>query len=1131
MKCRALTGRKLSKSIAFALLLGGLSHAGPMAAQEITFNLEEAEMQSVLPEFGRQAGLQIVAPSEGIEHVRARRIIGSMTPREALRLLLEGTGISIASDDGHTIALRAPRPTLASLASLTLPSAGTAAAQAAPAAEQRDPPASSKPSPEVVAKPNRPATMSTIEVVGTQIKRAAASDALLPIMGLDETKIEAVGAVNGDDIYRSIPQMGDVTFFSGNGTSSSNFARGDIAGANLRNLGPGNTLLLINGRRTVLHPTSQGDENAVPVFTYNVNTIPVPGLERVDVLLNGASAIYGADAVAGVVNNVLRDDYDGASISLQYGFGEGTGLRDRTISGLWGRNFHEMRGNFTLAYTYQDSTGLDSHDQWWTATRDRRFDFAGTRFEGFGSLNRTLGGYSRFANLTALHPGGVTQNGVALTTSAGFFHTQPSTNAGCIVQLTAETCIDDGSQDVAGADQNLRWDSQKEFPSSFDPEYNRLNLFATTKYDFDSGIGFFSELGYYRSRSHMLQPTASSISSQVAIVPASNYWNPFGATYLPDGSLNPNRLAGLNIPDEGVDVAIRGIKMERPSIVDVDHKQYRVLAGLRGLQFGFDWETALLYSEATAEDRMNAISSTALERRMSLSTPDAYNPFATTVNTDAAIDAISFEAVRATKSTLALWDFKASRPDLFSLPSGNIGLAAGVEVRRETQHDDRDPHVDGTITWTSLSGVEYPGDMYGVSPTPDTYGKRTVSGVYAELYIPLVSRDWEVPFVRSLDMQIAGRAEHYSDFGNVSKPKIAVGWEVLDGLSLRGSWSQAFRAPNLEQMNAAMIVRTNGRIDPLLCEADVRNGTLSSFSACAINYGISGNRMGNPDLKPETSDNVSGGVVFEPKFLPASVGKLRFSVDYFKYEQEGIIGMYGDTNHLALDYLLRVQGSSNPNVVRAEPNADDIARFAGTGLEPVGEVLYLVDQFVNLLPQRVRGVDFSAEWQSTETSFGTFNVALNGTRLIEFYREVSPDVQVLMDARAAGTINASTSIVGGGDLLMVNGKPKWKWTGISTWSMGGLQVGLTARYTGNYYDTFLVDSIGYYEPGSATYWNGHVKYEFGREGGWLSGTSIKLGVNNIEDRRPPVSTDTRGYLPLLYTGTPRYWYMNISKEF
>lgn len=1133
MKRRSLSGNHLCRSIAFALFACGVVNAAPLAAQEVDFDLRPAELRTVLPEFGRQAGLQIVAPSEGIEHVRTRAIKGTMNPREALSMLLEGTGVTITSDDGHTVALRASLPAMASLGGTN--AASSASSSQVAMATMQVAPAQTAVAQEQVPTPepsSRVSTMKTVEVVGTQIKGAAASEVLLPTLGLKPEQIEATGAVNGDDLYRAIPQMGDVTFFSGNGTSSSNFARGDVAGANLRNMGPGNTLLLINGRRTIVHPTTQSDENAVPVFTYNANTIPVTGLARVDVLLNGASAIYGTDAVAGVVNNVLRDDYDGASISMQYGFGEGTGLRDRSISGLWGHNFNEMRGNVTLAYAFQDSTGLHSYDHWWTITQDRRFDFIGTRFENFGSLDRRSVGFSRYGIFTALHPGGVTQDGVPLTTSGGLFHTQPTTNSGCIVAINTETCIDDGNQDSAGADRNLRWDAQKEFSASFDPEYDRVNLFFTSKYDFDNGLRLFSELGYYRSRSHMLQPTPSSISGQIAVVAASNYWNPFGAMYLPDGSLNPNRLPGLNIPEEGIDLQIRGLKMEQPTIVDVDHKQYRALGGLRGLHFGFDWETALLFSQATAMDSMNAISSTALERQLALATPDAYDPFGTlAINSDAALNAVTVNAVRATKSTLALWDFKASRPDLFTVPAGNIGLAAGVEARRETQRDDRDSRVDGTITWTSRSGIEYPGDMYGVSPTPDTYGTRTVSGIWAELYVPLVSPDWNIPFLRRLDMQVAGRAERYSDFGNVSKPKIAIGWEIIDGLSLRGSWSQAFRAPNLEQVNVEMITRNSNRIDPILCEAEVRNGNLASFSACSITYGVSSRRSGNHDLRPETSDNISAGIVFEPKFLPEPVGRLRLSADFFKYEQEGIIGIYGDINNLALDYLLRVQGSSNPNVIRAAPNPDDIARFAGTGLEATGQVLYVVDRYINLLPQRVRGFDFAIDWQSPETRAGTFNLSLNGTKLVEFYREVSPDVQVVMDARDAGLISPSTNIVGGGDLLMINGRPEWKWTGISTWTRNNFQAGITARYIGNYYENFLRDSMGYYEPGAATFWNGHVKYNFGHEDGWLGGASIKLGVNNIEDRRPPVSPHVRGYNPLLHTATPRYWYVNITKEF
>lgn len=1110
----------LASAIRGGLAAVALCVAMPAFAAPPQFDIEGGSIENVLPEFARQAGLQIIAPAamgdEG--RIQVGRLKGQMDARQALNRLLDGTGLTVASDDGRTITLRAAAPMLASLGGL----GGLAVAQAAepepvPAPKQAEP-ASQKVN-----------TLDQVSVVGSQIKGVAASETLLPVIGLQAEQIEATGAVSGDELFRSIPQMGDVTFRNGFGTNSSNYARGDIASMNLRGLGVGNTLLLINGRRTVVHPTSQADEQLVPVLTYNANTIPVANLRRVDVLLNGASAIYGTDAVAGVVNNVLRDDVDGGSVSVQYGFGEGTGLRDRSLNGLWGRNFADMRGNITVAYNYQDSTGLDSWDQSWTNTHLRWFDFEGTEFDGSNALDlRTTTG--RWGQFTAKHPGVIRSNGKALTTAAGFFHVQPDGNDGCAVTISDGVCMQSGSAATSGADRNTRYDANKSIPVTFQPDLDRVNLFATGKYDFDNGVGFFSELGYYRSRSRSLQQPVNSIASLPATVAASGYWNPFGAKYLPDGSLNPNRLPGLNIPDEGVDVVIRNYRFDEPTRVTVDNSQVRVLGGLRGFHYGFDWESALLYSQAKVRDSQNSVSATLFEASMAGSTPDAYNPFGAG-NSQAAIDSVMYESVRKSESTLMLWDFKASRPDLLELPAGELGVAMGVEARREKQLDDRDPRLDGTITWHSRSGVEYPTDQYGVSPTPDTQGSRSVGGVYAELYVPLVSRDWDIPLVRSLDMQIAGRAEHYSDFGSVAKPKVALGWEVLDGLSLRASWSQGFRAPNLEQVNATVITRANSRRDHIQCEAELRNGTIAKYSDCAHSYSTAARRSGNPDLKPETSDNTSAGIVFEPKFLPEAMGRLRLSLDYYKYKQEGIIGIFGEGNALILDYVMRVQGGSNPNVIRADPNADDIARFEGTGLAPAGQVLYVLDQYVNLLPQTVRGVDFGLNWVSPETAAGRFNLALNGTRLIEYYREVSPAIQELLDAREAGIINAATSIGGGGDLIMVDGKPKWKWSGTLNWTLGNFQAGLSARYVGNFYDTALQYPDGrYWEPGSSTFWNGHVKYNLAGDG-WLSDTSIKLGVNNIDNRRPPVSADSRGYLSTLYSATPRYWYINVTKAF
>jgi outer membrane receptor protein involved in Fe transport len=160
------------------------------------------------------------------------------------------------------------------------------------------------------------AMSEVVNVVGSQIEGAKVNTSL-PVTVIGTDQIQAAAAGSGDELFRTIPQAGNVTFNSSFLPGSSNSARGDVNSISLRNLGAGNTLVLLNGRRTVVHPTTQA-ESLVPVFTYNTNAIPVSGLKRVEVLRDGASAIYGADAVAGVINTVLENHYTGGSFEAQF---------------------------------------------------------------------------------------------------------------------------------------------------------------------------------------------------------------------------------------------------------------------------------------------------------------------------------------------------------------------------------------------------------------------------------------------------------------------------------------------------------------------------------------------------------------------------------------------------------------------------------------------------------------------------------------------------------------------------------------------------------------------------------------------------------------------------------------------
>ena len=998
-----------------------------------------------------------------------------------------------------------------------------------------------------------------IVVIGSQIKGANTAGAL-PVSLVGEEQIEAVAAVSGADLYRSIPQLGGVTFNEQVlGGGNANAARGDVSTVSLRGLGQGNTLLLINGRRTVLHPTSQAItgvvDSGVPTFGYNANTIPVGNIERVEVLRDGAAALYGSDAVAGVVNNVLQSDYKGAKFDVQYGGAEGTNLREFAANGLVGFDFDEGRGNISIFGGYAQKSKLYLSDQDYTASVDRRGYVAGTSFANVAAWNGTSTS-TPWGTFRVVRPGGganflnqtLTSNGTAFTNSSGQFHIQPSANAGCrIASGTPDTCYDDGNgaTEMSGADSNLRFNS----PATFDdltaqPSVKRINIFSYINYELSDALSFFGEVGFYRGKTSSTIGAPGSLANIPITVAANAYWNPLG----PVGS--PNRLPGLDlsvVPAEGLPVQITSLSYVDVGSrkVDVTNYQYRFLGGLRGSIGDFDWESAGLYTWATAKDTQENFSNTLLQQAINKTTPDAYNPFNggcvdtpsigdCTPNSQSTIDSFMIEATRKTRTSLALWDFKVSNANLLGLWADNsIGVAAGIEWRRETYHDNRSTYqggiagVDTTYT-DAVTGVFYGSDLGGASPSPDVRGKRNVKSAYAELAIPIFSPEMEIPMFRRLNFQVAGRYEDYSDVGSVAKPKIAGSWELLEGMMLRGSWSQGFRAPNLEVINTSTLDRVNGGFDYVLCDADVRSGRATNFSSAVCNVSVLRRSGGNPNLKPEESTSWSFGAVLSPK-LGDGLGKVTFTVDRWKIQQKNVVGLLDYQNALNLDYLLRTQGSSNPNVIRRDPTADDIARVAGTGLAPVGELLYVVANFQNLLPVTVQGIDFNLDYFMPTTSVGTFSLNVNASRLISYYVDAPAGVQQVIAGQAAGEINAGVPIQGGGDVIGRDGQPRWRLSATFDWSLGPWKIGAFTQYIDSVYENGVRDaSANPWTVKGQTTVNLYGQYTFKNDGP-LNGTTVQIGARNIFDKDPPLSS--AGYLSNLYQPQARYWYTSLKKVF
>jgi len=973
-----------------------------------------------------------------------------------------------------------------------------------------------------------------IVVVGTNIRGARTTTAL-PVIVADREQIDATGATTGDELLRTIPQMGDVQFDSSSGAQTSNSARGDVNSVNLRSLGVGNTLVLLNGRRVIQHPTSQGtsDTGTVPVLSYNSNAIPVAGLERLEVLLDGAAAIYGADAVAGVVNTVLRDNIDGLTISARYGGAEGTQMRDFETNLFAGRNFE--RGNISLFANYASRTALWASDQDFTRSDDIRPLFADD--PDFAKVQSLDGRSSNtpWARLSVGRRAAISSNGVAVTNATGSFRFQP-TSFGCGVNVGGDICIASGNHNFNMANRDMRYDTRVD--TTVRPSVERANLFLTGRYDLTPDIEAFGEIGYYSAHSRAVQPPVVNLNQ--IWIPASNYYNPFGPVRFADGSLNPNRLPNLTgVSTAGLPVLMTNYRFVDAGfqVVKVDNYQARLLGGLRGEWRGFNWETAVSYSEAEAEDSSPNINMTALQRQLALSTPDAYNTFSggcvatpsfgdCSPSSQAAIDAIVFDMRRISRTTLAMADLKLSRGDLFTLPAGPVGVAFGLEARRETQSDDRDENIDGTFTFTDMvTGERNASNVSAVSPNPDTKGSREVFSTYLEFAVPLVSPEMNIPLVNRIDVQLAGRYEHYSDFGSVAKPKIAAAWDIVPGVRVRGSYSEGFRAPNLEQTNATEYGRLATGIDYVRCEADLRAGNIPTFAECSQNTSsVSLLVAGNPDLEPEESTNTSYGLVLQPHFIPERFGSFTFTIDRWRIEQEKIVGLLGSQTALALDYLNRVQGGTNPLVNRRAPTPEDIALFQGTGLTPAGEVTSINDRFINLQPQTVSGLDLAMNWSLRRTRYGTFTLNVNASKLEEFTRDPGDIVNALFAARADGTINAGTTLPDPSQLIGQNGRPEWRVNASLTWRKGPWRSGLSSQYISDFEQPGLLGVFGNpFVVDSRRTINGYIDYAFPDE------TRVRLGGRDLTNEGPPLADN--GYRGTVHSPWGRYWYVNVSKTF
>ena len=962
-----------------------------------------------------------------------------------------------------------------------------------------------------------------VVVTGSQIKGAKITGAL-PVSILTNDDIEALGVDSGDDLIENIVEQGQNYFTEAEDASGGvNASRGDVGAYNLRNLGVGNTLTLLNGRRLVTSPGYQTEligGDYVPTASVNSNLIPVTGIERLEILRDGASAIYGADAVAGVINNVLQTDYEGLTVRSRVVAYDHFSTEDTKTTVKWGSFFNDGATNVSVFFDHYDRGNINAQeDPRWGAGDHRPFvddDSPWKTSTSFRNLSSNSL-YGQFDMVTSSEHGSSNPLNHVFTDSNGEFELFPigdprcnnrSSQDGAIFDTGYGTCI---AQDGNGAIRANFWGK-----TDVRSELERMNVVMTMNHDMGNGTEAFTELGFYTSESDRIAHPSYAFSSSKHRVGADNYWlNSLRFDGTVDGTTYSEFLfAGYQLYMDNYRYE------ERQRLVNVKKDTYRFLQGFRGSTGDWDWETAFVTSKATSDDvTSNRMSNNLLKEALNDATAAAYNPF-TGGNYETNIERTLIDVYRKGSSELTMFDFKMSNNELWTLPAGDVGLLLGFELRDEEMDDDRDPRLDGTITYTDYEGDTYPlvADVLNSSPTGDVSGSRDVTSFFAELQIPVAEK---------VDMQLALRNEDFSDFGSATVGKLALGWDVAPWMYLRGSFSTAFRAPNIIQVNEKTVVRSGTRYDRAAFQVNAVQSVDNVIDSDS-RYTIQRMATGASGLDAEESDNTSIGVVLTP------TDNLLVTVDTWTIEKDKTIGLFGRENQTVNDMLLRFANGTNncatfagdPLVVREAPDEGDAAGFAAAGVCPFGDIKYIQNDYTNMALRTVEGTDVSV-YYSLETDNGSaFDVRYNGTFLDKFEQKASGDFAALQAKKDSGEIPESIPLKGFGDLLGKDGVYDNKHSVRVSWDKGPYRVSLTGLKKGSFEQTSLglKDGVAYVVP-SMTTLNLTMSYGFDVRG---NKAKIRFAVKNLEDERAPTADRYYGYYADAHSDYGRNYYLDFQ---
>lgn len=935
-------------------------------------------------------------------------------------------------------------------------------------------------------------TLDEIVVTGSRIARTNVSSPT-PVTVIDSAALALSGQDNVSDVLRELPSAGVSTFSSTTGNFDVN--NSGVNTIDLRNLGEARTLVLVNGRRMV---------SGVPGSSaVDFNSIPTAFVERVEVITGGASAVYGADAVAGVVNIILKDNFQGMQIEGKAGISDRGDSEQYRVSSTVGGNFDDGRGNVVLSLTYDKEEEVFSRDRKLSAVDIQRNPANGAV---------TNPAYSSFG------PG-------------GFFSGIRNNATGTYVGNTANRVVlPDGTISPLNS---VRDGYNRNGARYIQTPTERYLLGLNANYEITPSIKYFLE-GTYSSVKTESQLEAFALAN--TDIYASGEGMPLTNPYIPAALLQQIRalapagqtVTGLNFSRRLLEVADRG--------ADNTRQTFRFSTGFKGdipVAEGWSYETSYTYGRTTqAQTSSGQINEQSFRNaldaivdvddlngngnRTEIVCRDAtarangcvpINIFGAGSITKAAADYVRADAMRKAEIDQHVATAIVTGP-IAELPAGSLGVALGGEWRQENSEARADP--------LSRAGLN------AGNATPDVVGKFDVWEAFAEVDVPLIK---DVPFAQYVGVQGAIRYSDYSTVGKTTSWNAGAEWQMIDDIRLRGKYARAVRAPNISELfNPGGQTFPTGIVD--ICSGTTATSSRAQDSRCRADAGIAsriasegvytptqleiqqitGFNRGNPDLQEERADTFTIGTVLTPSFID----NLSLTVDYFDIDIKDAIS--GVPRNYAIQQCY-VSGEFC-NLMSRDPLSGRITRID------------LVQG--NIATQTTSGIDVALDYRfdlaDVGLDFNAFGTGEPGTislsTVMTYLRKLEiqplPGAEVDIDD---GEVGAS----------------KYRVSGALTYHGGPMTFSWQTRYVGPANIDNDLDIVGpgkFRRIGSVFYHDVQARYTF------ADNYTLYVGVENLFDRDAPLigsgmPGNTTGSETAAGTYDPigRYFYTGFTLRF